>query len=123
MFVERRRYPRVSSTMSARASNLSEAVSPPVSVIDVSLGGVLVAYAEPAGLVVDDRAVVCFELSIGTAVLLGRGGARCAGTDFRTYVAVQFADGQDEEVDRLAEELRREHPHRRLDAVEDVPDR
>ena len=108
--MERRRYPRVSTGLTARVSDASEGVSPPVSVIDISLGGALIAYADPAGLVANDRIVMCLQLPSATAVLLSKVTRVERGVDFRTYVGLEFCDGQDADLAQLSDELRREHP-------------
>lgn len=84
---------------------MSEAVPPEVEVIDVSLGGALVAYDEPVGLLVGERVVVSLVPVDAAVLLLGRVVRVARGADFRTYVAVQFAEEQADELDRLAAEL------------------
>ena len=81
-----------------------------VSVIDISLGGALIAYADPAGLVANDRIVMCLQLQSATAVLLSKVSRMKSGVDFRTYVGLEFCDGQDADLAQLSDELHRKHP-------------
>lgn len=104
----RRRYVRVPTSMTARVSGASDVVSPAVSIVDISLGGALIAFADPAGVMINDRLVVCLQLSTGSAVLLTRVARVARGLDFRTYVGLEICQGQDDEVARLANELRSE---------------
>jgi len=91
----------------ARVANVSETIPPEVDVVDVSLGGALVAYAEPVGLLDGERVVVSFVPVDAPVMLLGQVVRVARGTDFRTYVAVRFAEQQDDELTRLDGELER----------------
>jgi hypothetical protein len=97
---------------------MSEAIPPEVEVVDVSLGGVLVAYAEPIGLLTGERIVVSLCPVDAPVMLLGRVVRVARGTDFRTYVALEFAEQQDDEVARLGTELERLRRARLADAGE-----
>jgi hypothetical protein len=103
--VERRAHPRTKVGWKARVANVSEAVPATVDVIDAALGGALVAFCEPVGVLHDEPVVVSLEPNGTPMMLLGRVVRVARGTDFRTYVAVQFSDGQDVELERLAAEL------------------
>jgi hypothetical protein len=91
----------------ARVANVSETIPPEVDVVDISLGGALVAYAEPVGLLTGERVVVSFVPVDAPVMLLGTVVRVARGTDFRTYVAVCFAEQQDDELARLEGELER----------------
>jgi hypothetical protein len=103
--MERRAQPRTKVSWEARVANVSEAVPATVDVIDVSFGGALVAFCEPVGLLRDERVVLSLEPNGTPMMLLGRVVRVARGTDFRTYVAVQFSDNQDAELERLTAEL------------------
>ena len=71
---------------------MTEQPLPKAEAIDVSRSGVLVAFAEPYGLVKDSR--VCFSMPTdeGFVHLLGRVRRVERGDDFRTYVALALDD-------------------------------
>jgi PilZ domain len=81
-------------------ANTAEAIPLAARVVDLSLGGALLSFAEPLGLLVDERVVVSIPAD-EAILLLGRVVRVARGTDFRTYVAVQFDDGQPLELERL----------------------
>jgi hypothetical protein len=83
-------------------ANTTEAIPPAARVVDLSLGGALLSFAEPLGMVVDERVVVSL-LPSDSILLLGRVVRVARGTDFRTYVAVRFDDDQPGETERLEE--------------------
>ena len=105
--MERRAHPRTTISFRAHIANVSESIPPEVEVIDVSLGGALVAYDEPVGLLVGERVVVSLVPLDASVLLLGRVVRVARGSDFRTYVAVEFAEHQDDEIGRLDTELER----------------
>lgn len=100
--VDRRRHPRVTSDLEARLANITEAIPPTARVVDLSMSGTLLSFAEPLGMIVDERVVVSVVPN-DPIMLLGRVVRVARGIDFRTYVAVQFDDGQPNEEERLAE--------------------
>ncbi|MCU1501015.1 MAG: hypothetical protein JWM12_369 [Ilumatobacteraceae bacterium] len=101
--MERRHFPRVTLDLAARVANVSEAIPPSAQVVDISLGGALLACAEPLGLLFAERVVISLLVDDEPILLLGRVVRVARGTDFRTYVAVHFDDGQAPEVERLDE--------------------
>lgn len=79
-----------------------ERTAPAVEVINASVGGVLVAYDEPVGVVADERVVISLTPPDRAGInLLGRVARVAHGTDFRTYVAVRFEETQIDEIDEL----------------------
>lgn len=118
--MERRAHPRTTISFRARLANVSEAIPPEVEVIDVSLGGALVAYPEPIGLHLDERVVISLCPVDAPVILLARIVRVARGADFRTYVAVQFAEQQDDEVARLDAELERLRRSRLAEARREV---
>ena len=86
-------------------ANVSEAVPPAVRVVDISRGGALLRYDEPVGLQTDQRVVVSLAPSATAVMLLARVVRVARGTDFRTYIAVQFDDDQLTELDLLEQQL------------------
>jgi hypothetical protein len=111
MAMDRRRHPRIVIELAARVANVSESIPPSAQVIDVSVGGALLATAEPWGLRVEERVVVSLLAEKLPVLVIGRVVRVARGTDFRTYVAVQFDEGQPQEVERLEEliALHRDH--------------
>ena len=103
--VERRAHPRRRADFEARVANVSEAVPPAVRVVDISRGGALLRYDEPVGLHTDERIVVSLAPSDTAVILLARVVRVARGTDFRTYVAVQFDDDQASELELLERQL------------------
>ena len=103
--VERRAHPRRRADFEARVANVSEAVPPAVRVVDISRGGALLRYDEPVGLHTDERIVVSLAPSDTAVMLLARVVRVARGTDFRTYVAVQFDDDQADELELLERQL------------------
>jgi hypothetical protein len=99
--VDRRHHPRIVVDLAARVANVSEAIPPSADVVDISLSGTLLACAEPLGLMVDERVVISLLPEDEPILLIGRVVRVARGTDFRTYVAVLFDDGQPHEHERL----------------------
>jgi hypothetical protein len=78
-----------------------EVALPRAEAIDVGHGGCLLAFVEPIGLVIGRRVLISARGAAGVAHVMGS-VVRCErGTDFRTYVAVEFVDLADEEYDVL----------------------
>ena len=111
--MERRAHARTPVGCRGRVANVSEAAPAEVEVIDISIGGALMAYAEPVGLVVGERVVVSVTLHSTPVMLLGQVIRIARGADFRTYVAVEFSANQDVEVEQLEGEI----AHRRSASV------
>ncbi len=88
-------------------ANTTEAIPPAARVVDLSLGGALLSFTEPLGMIVDERVVVSL-VPDEPILLLGRVVRVARGTDFRTYVAVHFDDVQPGETERLGELVARE---------------
>ncbi len=103
--MERRAHPRTSVGCRGRVANVSEAAPAEVEVIDISIGGALMAYAEPVGLLVGERVVVSLTMHRSPVMLLGHVVRIAHGADFRTYVAVEFSANQDIEVEQLEHEI------------------
>jgi len=108
--VERRAHARTPVGCPGRVANVSEAAPATVEVIDISTGGALMAYAEPVGLLVGERVVVSVTLHRSPLMLLGRVGRIARGADLRTYVAVEFSENQDVEMEQLEDEIAHRRP-------------
>lgn len=64
--------------------------------VDASPGGVLIAFAEPIGLLVGQRICVSLTLDDGALHLLASVVRVERGDDFRTYVGVMIGAGADD---------------------------
>ena len=84
-------------------ANTTEAIPPSANIVDLSLGGALLSFDEPLGFLMDERVVVSIPPSDEPILLLGRVVRVARGTDFRTYIAVQFDEEQCNELERLDE--------------------
>jgi hypothetical protein len=83
-------------------ANTTEAIPPAARIVDLSLGGALLSFDEPLGFLLDERVVVSMPPD-DPIMLLGRVVRVARGTDFRTYIAVQFDEEQPQELERLGE--------------------
>jgi hypothetical protein len=84
---------------SVRIGTVSEAPLPPADVVDASPTGILVAFAEPVGLLTGQRLCLSFPLPDGALHLMASVVRVERGDDFRTYVGVALqarADGTTE---------------------------
>ena len=80
-----------------------EVALPRAEAIDVGRGGCLLAFVEPIGLVLGRRVLISARGDAGVAHTMGS-VVRCErGTDFRTYVAVEFVDLDDREYELLVD--------------------
>lgn len=90
-----------------------EQALPNARTIDVSRGGMLMAFVEPVGFLPERRMLVVMRVEDFRFNALAS-VVRCErGADFRTYVAVKFVDVYTTDYDELCE---------RLDHVERVSD-
>jgi hypothetical protein len=96
--VERRAAARVGVSLPVRVATMSEQPLPAAESVDASQSGVLVALAEPFGLVNDTRVCVSMPADDGRVHLMGRVRRVERGDDFRTYVALSL-----DEPDSVAE--------------------
>ena len=115
--MERRRHSRVGTELEARMASTTEAIRPTARIVDLSLGGALLSFAEPLGLLLEERVVICIPPEDEPIMLLGRVVRVARGTDFRTYVAVHFDEDQPRELERLGDVI---EPLRNVDCDADV---
>jgi hypothetical protein len=102
---ERRAHPRRSLDTRIVAAAAPEHALPSARAIDISRGGLLMAFVEPIGFTVGDRMLVTLP-DVGFRFHARGEVVRCErGTDFRTYVALQFTDFADEDYDELCAHL------------------
>jgi hypothetical protein len=107
---DRRLTPRRLVDLDVMAAVSSERPLPAARAVDVSRQGLLMAFAEPLGFLPEHRLLVSlcvddFRMNALASVV------RCErGEDFRTYVAVTFADLYEPDYDELCRRLdEREH--------------
>jgi hypothetical protein len=78
---------------------------PSARAIDISRGGLLVAFVEPLGFTPGDRILVTLP-DVGFRFHAYGSVVRCErGTDFRTYVAIEFVDVDEHDYDELCAHL------------------
>jgi len=78
---------------------------PQAETVDISRGGLLLAFDEPVGFPLMHRLVISLELPDGHFHALGHVSRVERGDDFRTYVAMSFVHVRDEEFDELLSRL------------------
>lgn len=97
--MNRRTRPRRVVHHTVRIGTVREAPLPCADVIDASPSGVLVAFAEPIGLMAGQRLCLSFALPDGALHLMASVVRVERGDDFRTYVGVELdaptSDGVD----------------------------
>jgi len=71
---------------------VSEQRLPEESTVDISRGGLLLAFTEPVGFPIGQRIVVSIEFIDGTFHVMGVANRVERGTDFQAYVAMTFTD-------------------------------
>jgi hypothetical protein len=86
-------------------------VSSEVTAIDISLDGVLVAFAEPVGLLHDQQVVVSLGPAGDWVHLTGRVKRVEHGLDFRTYAAIEFDPADESERQRILEHVAPSSPN------------
>lgn len=94
---------------------------PRAQTVDLSRGGVLLAFDEPVGFPRTHRLVISLELPNGHFHALGHVSRVDRGDDFRTYVAMTFVHVRDDEFDELVsqiESLDHDRPHGSVDTDE-----
>lgn len=67
--------------------------------VDISAGGVLLAFDEPLGFATGDRLVISLDLGSQYFHAIGAVTRVERGTDFRTYLAIEFSDVRPEDYD------------------------
>jgi hypothetical protein len=78
---------------------------PSARAIDISRGGLLVAFVEPLGFLPGDHILVTLP-DVGFRFHAFGSVVRCErGTDFRTYIAIQFNDVDEQDHDELCAHL------------------
>lgn len=102
---ERRAHPRRSAHIAVRVASSAEVPLPSALTVDVSRGGVLLAFAEPVGFAVGHRLLMSLDLRHGQFHALGQVARVERGDDFRTYVATEFVDIDTDDYDELTEQL------------------
>jgi hypothetical protein len=102
---ERRAHPRRRLDTKVVAASAPECALPSARAIDISRGGLLMAFVEPIGFVAGDRMLVTLP-DVGFRFHARGEVVRSErGTDFRTYVALRFTDFADEDYDELCARL------------------
>ena len=89
----------------AQVAAAPEALLPSAATVDASIGGVLLAFAEPVGFPLGHRLIVSLNLAEGRIHLLGHVRRVERGDDFRTYAAIELGETVAEEYGRLIESL------------------
>jgi len=90
--LERRSATRVVVRAPVRFAAFGEHPMPGAEAIDASYDGVLLALAEPVGLVPNTRVCVSWSTERGALHLLGHVRRVQRGDDFRTYVALSIEE-------------------------------
>jgi hypothetical protein len=80
--------------------------------VDVSRGGLLLAFNEPVGFPVGHRLVISLDLPDGQFHSLGHVTRADRGDDFRTYVAMEFDHLREHDFDDLSAQLDKLDEHR-----------
>ncbi|MCU1365197.1 MAG: hypothetical protein JWN39_836 [Ilumatobacteraceae bacterium] len=91
--------------MRARVAASPEQRLPRAVCVDISRGGLLVAFDEPVGFAVGHRLVASIDLPDGQFHALALVVRTDRGEDFRTYMAIEFLNLRQEEFDDLAAQL------------------
>ena len=102
---ERRANERRPAKVIARVAASPEHRLPRAETVDISRGGLLLAFDEPVGFPLMHRLVISLELPNGHFHALGHVSRVERGDDFRTYVAMNFVHVRDEEFDELLSRL------------------
>jgi PilZ domain len=109
---EQRSAVRTRIALEVRVANAAEQLLPRARSIDCSTVGLLLAFAEPVGLVEGSRVVLSLRLRDGHLHTLAIVRRVARGADFRTYVAFAFDGLGVEDARRLERELRVCRKHR-----------
>jgi len=102
---ERRGNPRRTVKLPARVAASPEERLPRAETVEISRGGVMLAFDEPVGFPLMHRLVVSLELPDGHFHALGHVARVERGDDFRTYVAMTFVHVPPDEFDELFSRL------------------
>jgi hypothetical protein len=87
------------------AAAAPEHALPGARAVDISRGGLLMAFVEPIGFAPGDRMLVTLP-DVGFRFHARGEVVRCErGTDFRTYVAMRFTDFDEDDFDDLCAHL------------------
>jgi hypothetical protein len=105
MRTERRQHPRQITRVPVRVASARESPLPSCGTIDLSEGGVLLAFEEPASFGPGLKVLLTLSLPTGRCHLIGAVRRVARGDDFRTYVAVELDNRWDEEHQRLTDHL------------------
>lgn len=102
---DRRAHPRRPIHVRSFVAGSPESRLPRARTVDVSPGGLLLAFVEPVGMPVTSRLVVSLVLPDGRFHALGTVRRVERGDDHRTYVAMSFDDLSADEFVRLTEQF------------------
>jgi len=102
---ERRANVRRMVKLPARVAASPEHCLPQAETVDISRGGILLAFDEPVGVPLLHRLVVSLELPDRCFYAIGRVTRAERGDDFRTYVAMTFLRMRDEDFDELIDQI------------------
>ncbi len=102
---DRRANRRRAVRIKTRVAASPEQRLPRAEVVDISLGGLLLAFAEPVGFPVGHRPVISLDLPDGHFHALGNVARVDRGDDFRTYVAMSFIHVRPEDFDELMQQI------------------
>ena len=103
---ERRRHPRHAIAVTARVASAAEQQLPSAQTVDISFGGLLLAFNEPIGFPVGHRLVVSLDLTDGHLHAIASVARVERGTDFRTYIAVEFSQLRADEFEVVMKHVR-----------------
>jgi hypothetical protein len=104
---ERRAHARRPARIRARVGASPELALPRALTVDISRGGVLLAFDEPVGLAIGHAVVLSLDLPSGHFHALGRATRAARGCGFRSYVAFTFERVHDGDLDDLCIQLDR----------------
>ena len=90
---ERRGASRIALNGSVRVATATGQPMPPAELVDASMTGVLIVLVEPFGFARHARVCVSLPTGAGLVHLLGAVRRVERRDDFRTYVALELADG------------------------------
>ncbi len=100
--MERRRAPRVDRSAVVHLAASSERSVVGGRVVNISLAGILAAFAGPAlPFGAGDRCLVSIQLADGALHLLGHVRRRAYGDDDRLYVGIEYESVHPADLDRL----------------------
>ena len=103
---ERRRHSRHAIAVTARVASAAEQQLPSAQTVDISFGGLLLAFDEPIGFPVGHRLVVSLDLAGGHLHAIADVTRIERGIDFRTYIALEFSQLREDEFEAVIEHLR-----------------